>query len=89
MLITLYGRAGCHICDETRARLEALVGNPFDFDILEVDIEEDDALHQLYLERIPVLEHDGVVLSELGASEAHLVKLIAGVASMARDDNGD
>ena len=87
--ITLYGRTGCHLCDETRARLQSLVGNPFDFDIVEVDIESSDDLHQRYLERIPVLEHDGVVLSELGASKAQLLKVVAGVATIARDANGD
>ncbi|CAB4858887.1 MAG: glutaredoxin family protein [Actinobacteria bacterium] len=87
--ITFYGRAGCHLCDETRARLESLVGNPFEFDIVEVDIESNDDLHKRYLERIPILEHGGVVLSELGATKDQLVKLMAGVASIARDDNGD
>jgi len=87
--ITFYGRAGCHLCDETRTRLESLIGKPFEFDIVEVDIESSDDLHQRYLERIPVLEHDGVILSELGASQTQLVKLIAGVASIARDANGN
>jgi flavoprotein len=87
--LTLYGKAGCHLCDEARARLESLIGKPFDLEILEVDIESSDDLHQRYLERIPVLEHNGTVLSELGASQAQLVKLIAGVASIAPDANGN
>lgn len=52
--VTLYGRDGCHLCDDARAVLER-VGEPFD----EVDIEGDDALHRRLLERIPVVSVDG------------------------------
>ena len=52
--VTLYGRDGCHLCDDARVVLE-LVGEPFD----EVDIETDDALHRRLLERIPVVAVDG------------------------------
>ena len=55
--LVLYGRPGCHLCDDARAVLEA-VGEPFD----EIDIETDDALHAAYLERIPVVALDGVEL---------------------------
>ena len=53
--LTLYGRPGCHLCDEARHVLER-VGEPF----AEVDIEEDDELFKRYLERIPVVAVDGV-----------------------------
>ena len=53
--LTLYGRPGCHLCDEAREVLER-VGEPFD----EVDIEGDDELLKRYLERIPVVAVDGV-----------------------------
>ena len=53
--ITLYGRPGCHLCDDARAVLER-VGQPFE----EVDIETDDELFKRYLERIPVVAVDGV-----------------------------
>ena len=52
--LVLYGRAGCHLCDDARAVLER-VGEPF----AEVDIETDDALLAAYLERIPVVAVDG------------------------------
>ena len=52
--VTLYGREGCHLCDDARAVLQ-LVGEPFD----EVDIETDDTLHRRLLERIPVVAVDG------------------------------
>ncbi len=60
MRITLYGRPGCHLCDDARAVLEE-VGEPFD----EVDIESDDELFKRYLERIPVVTVDGAEAFEL------------------------
>jgi glutaredoxin len=52
--ITLYGRDGCHLCDDARAVLDR-VGEPYDL----VDIESDDRLLARYLERIPVVAVDG------------------------------
>ena len=56
--VTLYGRAGCHLCDEARDALLAL-GRRHEFHLVEVDIETDDELHRRYLERIPVIALDG------------------------------
>ena len=52
--ITLYGRPGCHLCDDARAVLDR-VGEPYDV----VDIESDDTLLSRFLERIPVVAVDG------------------------------
>jgi glutaredoxin len=57
--LVLYGRPGCHLCDEARTVLER-IGHPFE----EVDIETDDALLRRYLERIPVVALDGEELSD-------------------------
>jgi glutaredoxin len=65
--LVLYGRPGCHLCDDARAVLER-VGAPF----AEIDIETDDALHAAYLERIPVVVLDGVELFEHFVGEAAL-----------------
>ena len=52
--ITLYGRDGCHLCDDARAVLQR-IGEPFD----EVDITTDPELEMEYTERIPVIMLDG------------------------------
>jgi len=65
--LTLYGRPGCHLCDDARVVLER-VGEPFD----EVDITIDDALHARYLERIPVVVLDGVELYDFFVDEPDL-----------------
>jgi glutaredoxin len=63
--VVLYGRPDCHLCDEARAGLESLRADGLDFDVDEIDIESDDALLRRYLERIPVIELDGEIVSEL------------------------
>ena len=62
--LVLYGRPGCHLCDDARAVL-ARVGEPF----AEVDIESDAALHAAYLERIPVVALDGAELFDFYVDE--------------------
>ena len=65
--LVLYGKPGCHLCDDARAIL-VRVGAPFE----EVDITTDDALHAAYLERIPVVTLDGEERFELFVDEAAL-----------------
>ena len=56
--VTLYGRPGCHLCDEARAVLERVrATHPFRLE--EIDIDADDTLFKRYLERIPVVAVDG------------------------------
>lgn len=64
-VVTLYGRDGCHLCDEARKGLIALRRRGADFELREVDIESDERLHRDLLELIPVIEVDGVRVSEL------------------------
>lgn len=60
--ITLYGRPGCHLCDEAEARIREIAP---DQPISVVNIELDDELHARYLERIPVILVDGRQIAEL------------------------
>ena len=69
--VTLYGRDGCHLCDDARAALERVrATHPFRLE--EVDIESDDALLKRYLERIPVVALDGEELFEYFVDEEAL-----------------
>ena len=65
-LVRLYARPECHLCDQAREQLERLREEGAAFELEEVDIDRDDELLARYLERIPVVELDGVVISELG-----------------------
>ena len=71
--VVLYGREGCCLCDEARETLEQIrAGHPEAFVLHERDIEADDALFKLYLERIPVIEIDGALAFELKVDEDEL-----------------
>lgn len=81
--LVLYGRPGCHLCDETRALLAAL------FDerardgraiptLVERNIETDPAWQRAYLTSIPVVELGGRRI-ELATSVAKLRRLLTDV----------
>jgi glutaredoxin len=73
--VTLYGRPGCHLCDDARVALQRVrVAHPFHLE--EVDIEADDALFMRYLERIPVVALDGEELFELFVDEQALARTL-------------
>jgi glutathione S-transferase len=64
-LVKLYARPDCHLCDEARAGLEKLRSDGLDFELEEIDIDSDDELLRRFLERIPVIELEGEIVSEL------------------------
>ena len=56
--VTLYGRAGCHLCDDARVVIEAVcleLGESF----TEVDIDTDPALQDRFTDEVPVTFVDG------------------------------
>jgi glutaredoxin len=63
--LVLYARPDCHLCDEARAGLEGLQAEGHSFELEEIDIDSDDELLKRYLERIPVVELNGEIVSEL------------------------
>ena len=69
--VTLFGRPGCHLCDDARAVLER-VRAELPFTLVERDIEADDATFKAYLERIPVILLDGEELYDFFVDEADL-----------------
>jgi len=62
-VVTLYGRPGCHLCDEARQAIVEMAGEGIQ--LRELNIESDEGLLRSYLERIPVVEVDGREVSEL------------------------
>ena len=61
--MTLYGKPGCHLCDDAREIVKR-VRAEHPFELREVDVSLDPGLHREYGERIPVLELDGEELFE-------------------------
>ena len=70
--VVVYSRPGCHLCEEALAAIAALHADGYRFELREVDIESDELLLRRLLERIPVVEVDGEVVSELVLDEARL-----------------
>ena len=63
--VTLYGKPGCHLCDEARAVVDAVrAERPFELE--EVDVSLDPELHHRYGQRIPVVAVEGEEVCELG-----------------------
>lgn len=58
MVVTLYSKPGCCLCDDARALLEDLAGE-HDIALDEIDIRRDPALFDRYRYRIPVITIDG------------------------------
>jgi glutaredoxin len=69
-VVTVYSRPGCHLCADAVEALVALHGEGYRFSLHEVDIESEELLLRRMLEKIPVIEIDGVVVSELLVDEA-------------------
>ncbi|QIK74509.1 glutaredoxin family protein [Nocardioides piscis] len=56
--VTMYGRAGCHLCDEARALIEEVcleLGETF----TEVDVDADPELRDRFGDEVPVTFVDG------------------------------
>jgi hypothetical protein len=66
--VTLYGRPGCHLCDDAREVL-LRIREETPFELVERDIERDDDLLRRYLERIPVIAVDGRELFDFHVDE--------------------
>jgi Glutaredoxin-like domain (DUF836) len=71
--VVLYERAGCHLCDEVRVVLDAVLGEDA---YRRVDIEADDDLIVRYGFRVPVVSVDGVDRLEAPMTEGELLSLL-------------
>jgi hypothetical protein len=82
-VITLYGRPGCHLCEEARAELQpiaAAAGATID----EVNIDLDDALLLRMLERIPVIEVAGEEVCELWVDPPAVARALTAASAKAQ-----
>lgn len=61
MKVYLYTRPGCHLCDDARLMLK-LVQEDVSFEMSEVNIEEDDELHEKYMLMIPVVVFEDEII---------------------------
>jgi glutaredoxin len=74
-VVTLYGKPGCHLCEDAFQAIEK-VRRDRDFELKEVDITLDAGLNREYGERIPVVAVDGVERFEFFVDPAALARAI-------------
>jgi glutaredoxin len=77
-LVTLYGKPGCHLCDDARETVERVRAR-HPFELREVDVSLDPELNREYGERIPVLALNGEELFDFFVEEAVLVERLCRV----------
>lgn len=56
--VTVYSRPACCLCDEVKQQLEQL-RHDADFDLEEINIDENEALRRLYNDEVPVVMING------------------------------
>lgn len=79
-IVTLYGKPGCHLCDDARAVVERVRAD-HPFELREVDVSLDAVMLREYGERIPVLALNGEELFDYFVEEAVLVERLCRVDS--------
>jgi glutaredoxin len=79
-VLTLYGKPGCHLCEEARDAVRAVSAGR-DVELVEVDITLDPAVERDFRERIPVLALDGEELFEFFVDQDALQERLDRVAS--------
>ena len=72
--VVLYERDGCHLCEEARVLMDAMIG-PDRYE--RIDIETDDDLLVAYGHRIPVVTVDGVARLEAPITDPDVRSLVA------------
>jgi glutaredoxin len=80
--LTIYTRAGCHLCDDMKAIVARVAGAPSHaIAIDEVDISSDPDLEERYGQEIPVLFVNGRKAAKYRITESELRKILAARSS--------
>jgi glutaredoxin len=74
--LTIFSRAGCHLCDEMKAVIER-VARSMPFSLSDIDIATDPALEARYGVEIPVLLIDGKKIAKYRITEGELRRALA------------
>lgn len=69
-VVTLYTRAGCHLCETAEALIRDMAAGRAEVRIVDIDADPD--LTERYTVRVPVVAVDGVEIAEYEVSAAVL-----------------
>ncbi len=61
--VTLYTKAGCHLCQDARDMLDEIAGQ-VDYELTEIDIRGNSEIFERYRYRIPVILIDETLVAE-------------------------
>lgn len=75
--LTLYGRPGCHLCDDMKAVVEP-IAREIGARLEEIDISTDPQLERRYGQEIPVLLVNGAKAAKYRISAAEIRRILAG-----------
>ena len=82
--LTIYSRAGCHLCDEMKTVVQRVVRSvAVPITIAEIDISSDSDLEARYGVEIPVLLVDGKKAAKYRVTEEELTRLLRATAGEA------
>jgi glutaredoxin len=74
--VTLYTRAGCHLCDDAKRVLHA-ARRRSGFELEEIDIDQRPDLRELYNDEVPVVTIDGRRAFKYNVTMEELLKKLA------------
>jgi glutaredoxin len=75
LLVTIYSRPGCHLCEEMKDVVERVAAS-IPLALETIDISRDPALERLYGHEIPVLLVDGRKAAKYRVGEDQLRRLL-------------
>ena len=79
MVLTLYSRPGCHLCDEMKAIVQRVArSSEVPITIEEIDISTDPGLEARYGLEIPVLLVGGKRAAKYRITEQEMMRILAG-----------
>ena len=78
IVLTVYSRPGCHLCDEMKAVVQRVVRTQqAPIQIEEIDISTDPELEARYGLEIPVLLVDGRKVAKYRVTDGELMRILA------------
>lgn len=86
--VTLIGKPGCHLCDDARSVVDAVLAAYPGVGLREKSILDDPALHARYWDEIPVLMIDDAVHTIYRVDAERLRAALAAAGADSRTDEG-
>jgi glutaredoxin len=78
VILTIYSKPGCHLCDDMKAVVEGVVRGRQQISLQEIDISNDPVLLARYELEIPVLLIDGKKAAKFRITEQELTRRLRG-----------